>query len=59
MEKFVKGRYRSYNSGIGAKIEKGKTNFKELESYILKKGEAAANESGRQEVLENLINEFI
>jgi xylose isomerase len=58
LEKFVKNRYRSYDSGIGAKIEKGKTNFKELETYMLKKGNAAANESGRQEFLENLINEF-
>jgi xylose isomerase len=59
LDKFVKTRYRSYDSGIGAKIEKGKTNFKELEAYMLEKGEAAPNESGRQEFLENLINEFI
>jgi len=30
-----------------------------LEAYMLKKGEANKNESGRQEFLENLINEFI
>ena len=59
LEKFVKNRYRSYDSGIGAKIEKGKTNFQQLEAYMLEKGEAAPNESGRQEFLENLINEFI
>jgi xylose isomerase len=59
MAEFVKKRYSSYDSGIGAKIEAGKTNFTELEAYMLKKGEAAANESGRQEFLENLINEFI
>ncbi len=34
-------------------------NFKKLEKYILEKGEAAKNNSGRQEYLENLINEFI
>lgn len=56
---FVKERYSSYDSGVGAKIEGGKTNFKELEAYMLKKGEAEANTSGRQEFLENLINEFI
>jgi xylose isomerase len=56
---FVKERYRSYDAGVGAKIEKGKTNFTELEAYMLKKGEADANTSGRQEFLENLINEFI
>lgn len=56
---FVQERYRSWDSGIGAKIEKGKTNFTELEAYMLKKGEATPNTSGRQEFLENLINEFI
>ena len=59
LAKFVQDRYSSYNSGIGAKIEKGKTSFAELEAYMLKKGEAAPNSSGRQEFLENLINEFI
>jgi xylose isomerase len=56
---FVKQRYASWDSGIGAKIESGKSSFTDLEAYMLKKGEAAANTSGRQEVLENLINEFI
>ena len=56
---FVKTRYASWDSGIGAKIEAGKASFKDLETYILKKGEASANASGRQEFLENLINEFI
>ncbi len=57
--KFLKQRYDSWESGIGAKIESGKTSFKELESYMLKKGEASPNKSGRQEFLENLFNEFI
>ena len=56
---FVKQRYASWDSGIGAKIESGKSSFKELEAYMLKKGDAASNSSGRQEYLENLINEFI
>jgi len=33
--------------------------MKELETYIAKKGEVTPNTSGRQEYLENLINEFI
>ena len=45
--------------GVGAKVESGKSSFKELEAYMLKQGEAAPNASGRQEYLENLINEFI
>ena len=56
---FVRNRYRSWDSGIGAKIEKKKVGFKELEDYALKLGEVTTNESGRQEFLENLINEFI
>jgi len=59
LAQFVKERYSSWDSGIGAKIESGKANMKDLEAYILKKGEAATNTSGRQEFLENLINEFI
>src|SRR5437667_6506139 len=59
LTEFVKQRYGSWDSGIGEKIEKGKAGFKELEDYMLKKGEAEANASGRQEFLENLINEFI
>jgi len=56
---FVKNRYASWDSGIGAKIESGKTTMKELETYMLKRGEVTPNVSGRQEFLENLINEFI
>lgn len=56
---FVKQRYSSWDEGIGTKIEAGKTTLKDLEAYILKKGESAPNSSGRQEYLENLINEFI
>ncbi len=56
---FVKSRYSSWDTGIGADIEKGKVGFKQLEAYMLKKGDITPNTSGRQEFLENLINEFI
>ena len=59
LEAFVKNRYRSWDTGIGKKIESGKSSFKTLETYMLKKGEVTKNDSGRQEFLENLINEFI
>jgi xylose isomerase len=59
LAQFVKNRYASWDSGIGAKIESGKVGFKELHTYMLKKGDASSNASGRQEFLENLINEFI
>ena len=59
LAEFVRNRYRSWDAGIGKKIESGKASFRTLETYMLKKGEATKNESGRQEFLENLINEFI
>jgi xylose isomerase len=55
----VRERYQSWDSSLGADIEKGQVGFAELERLMLKKGEAAANTSGRQEFLENLLNEFI
>ena len=59
LDEFVKNRYRSWDSGIGKLIEKRKVGFKELEAHALKLGEVTSNESGRQEYLENLFNEFI
>ncbi len=56
---FVKQRYASWDTGIGAEIEAGKVGFAELSKYMLEKGEAAPNESGRVEMLENMINEYI
>ncbi|GDX12022.1 xylose isomerase [Verrucomicrobiota bacterium] len=59
LDAFVKQRYSSYDSGIGQQIEKRKVGFKELSDYALKMGEVKTNQSGRQEFLENLINDFI
>ncbi len=59
LAEFLKERYRSWNGGIGEKIEKGRVSFKQLEQYALKLGEVRTNQSGRQEYLENLLNEFI
>lgn len=59
LEGFVSQRYSSFDSGIGAKIESGDVNFADLESYILEKGEAEPNVSGRQELLENVVNRYI
>jgi xylose isomerase len=59
LKDFVKQRYASWDSGIGADIESGKVKFEELEAYMLKKGEADKNVSGRQEMLENIINRYL
>lgn len=58
LDAFRKERYESFDSGIGAKIEAGEVGFSELEAYALNQGEPLTR-SGRQEMLENLINEFI
>ena len=55
---FIKERYQSYRSGIGRKIAAGKTDFAELESYILREGEPEKR-SGREEMLENIINSYL
>jgi len=57
--KFVKDRYSSFDSGIGAEIEAGKTDFTKLEKYMIEKGDITPNKSGRQEMLENLFNRYL
>ncbi|MFO0812280.1 MAG: xylose isomerase [Gemmatales bacterium] len=57
--KFIKDRYVSWDSGIGATIEKGAAKFEDLEKYMLEKGDAAPNTSGRQEMLENVMNGYL
>jgi xylose isomerase len=56
---FVKDRYASWDGELGRRVESGSASFADLEAYILPKGDAARNASGRQEMLENLFNEFI
>ncbi|MFO7821032.1 MAG: xylose isomerase [Lentisphaeria bacterium] len=51
-------RYASYDSGIGAKIESGAIGFEELEKYTLENGEPKMR-SGKQELLENILNQYI
>ncbi len=55
----LKQRYASWDVGIGAKIEAGQADFKSLSEYILDKGRPEPNKSGRVEMLENLINQYI
>jgi xylose isomerase len=58
-DRFVRERYSSFDSGIGSDIESGKADFRKLEAYVLSKGDAAPNRSGRQEMLEHLLNRYI
>jgi xylose isomerase len=59
LEKLLQERYASWDGGLGAEIEAGKHDLSSLEAVMLNQGEAAPNRSGRQEMIENLINEFI
>jgi xylose isomerase len=59
LKDFVKQRYSSWDGGIGQKIEAGHATFDDLEQYMLEKGEVAPNVSGRQEMLEHLINRYL
>ncbi len=56
---FVKKRYASYDAPFGQKIESGESGFEELEAYMLEKGDVDPNVSGRQEMLENIVNRYI
>ncbi len=57
-KRMLKARYGGWDKGIGRKIEKGKINFEQLEKYTLENGEPKL-QSGRQELLESLLNEYI
>ena len=57
-ENFKAERYASYTEGIGKDIVEGKVSFKELEAYALKNN-VTMNRSGRQEMLESILNQYI
>jgi xylose isomerase len=59
LDQFVKQRYASWDNGIGAEIEAGRADLASLAAYMLERGEAAPNQSGRQEMLENIINFYL
>ena len=40
-------------------VEAGKVGFGDLSKYMLAKGEPDENESGRVEMLENILNEYL
>jgi len=59
LEKHVRQRYASWDSGTGEEIEAGKKSMADLHEYMLKKGNPDPNESGRVEMLENLVSSYI
>lgn len=57
-EKAVTDRYAGWDKGLGADVEAGKIGFVECEAFTLANGEPELT-SGRQEMLENLLNQYI
>lgn len=58
LENFVADRYKSFTEGIGKAIVEGKVDFEALESYALN-NPSIVNKSGRQEMLEAIVNQHI
>ncbi len=58
IDKFVADRYASYNTGIGKQIVDGTTSLEALEQYVATNNEPVM-ESGRQEVLESIVNNIL
>lgn len=58
LENFKDERYKSYTFGIGKKIVDNNTSFEELSEYALSHDQIK-NTSGRQEMLEAIVNQYI
>ena len=56
--KFRKDRYASFDSGTGRLFEEGQLKLEDLRDFALKNGEPKQS-SGKQEWLENIINQYI
>eukprot|EP01060_Flectonema_neradi_P015576 TRINITY_DN22208_c0_g2_i1.p1 TRINITY_DN22208_c0_g2~~TRINITY_DN22208_c0_g2_i1.p1 ORF type:complete len:462 (+),score=124.83 TRINITY_DN22208_c0_g2_i1:57-1442(+) len=58
LQKTVEKRYASWNSPLGAKVERGEGNLTELEAHARQLGETTM-QSGKQEFLEQNVTRFI
>ena len=58
LEDFIDKRYASFSYGIGKDIVDCKVGFKELEEYAIQNNKII-NQSGRQEMLEAILNQYI
>lgn len=57
-KKFRKDRYASFDSGKGKEFEEGKLKLEDLREFALANGEPKQI-SGKQELLENIVNQYI
>ena len=58
LSSFIEERYSSFKSGIGAEIMEGNIGLDEIEKWVIKNDKPVI-QSGRQEMLENIINSYI
>ncbi len=59
IDEFIKNKYSSFESGIGAKIIIGETSLEELAAYAADLGKAEVPCSGKQERLEGIVNSIL
>ena len=59
IDTFIKERYASFHSGIGAKIRSGETTLQELSDAACRMGTCPQPDSGRQEYLEGVVNQVL
>ena len=55
----VKTRYQGWGGALGKDILSGKASLESLSSHVLDRNQDVAPVSGRQEMLENLINRYL
>ncbi|MFA6108013.1 MAG: xylose isomerase [Candidatus Latescibacterota bacterium] len=58
LDGFRRERYASWRQGVGKRIMAGKATLADCEAYVLKHGEPRLC-SGREEMLENLVNDYL
>ena len=58
LSKFIEERYSSHNSGIGQQIMSGKVTMEDVDKWVRNEKNPVLP-SGRQEMLENIINSYI
>ncbi|MDO3412771.1 xylose isomerase [Saccharibacillus sp. CPCC 101409] len=58
-DKVIEERYSSFSEGIGADIIAGKTTLSSLAEYALNNENPRPNKSGRQELLQSVLNQYI
>ena len=59
LDGMLSDRYRSWDTGVGAEIEADKHDFTSLEQHMLQQGDATPNQSGSQELFENVVNRYV